>query len=548
MNNNSQSGAFNNVRYEKERSYWLKKLNGDFEISRFPRDFFCSKIVNFNEASMCFSFPNETFSRMKAIGKNSDFALFMIFLAGLNYILKKYSANNDVLTIMPVFKQSTNEEALLNSLLPLRMQLHECKTFKHILKEVKTAVTEANDNQNFPIISLIDLLNIQYADNKLPLLNTIVLFDGIHDRKYLEEYRFDTLFSINRLSDEVLNFNIFYNSLLYREDSIKFIASHLLNFFDIVLKNPDMELDNVDILMQEEKYITLNCSKNKDLKVFDHLGREIASLEWLTHIVCKDNNNHSADVSFYIVDETKKILPTGIEGELYIEGDGLERLGFENASGLEVNNIKPTNKIFRTGYRARRIADGNMELVGRVDQITNIRGSRVNLREVELLLLKNKEIKESAVVFKETKSGNRFICAYLVSDRKLEQTKLKDYLSEHFPDFMIPSRFVLMDKIPLGPDGKPDMINLPEPLEDMDDENKDLFSGEKLVTTLKNIWQKNLGINQISEDDNLFDLGGNSMLAIKVELELEKVGIPLKAADIIFNDTIKDQVAFILKK
>ena len=231
-----------------------------------------------------------------------------------------------------------------------------------------------------------------------------------------------------------------------------------------------------------------------------------------------------ANTKVYIVDKYNNLQPVGVPGELCISGAGLAR-GYLNQKELTdkkfVNNpFKFGKKMYRTGDLARWLPDGNIDFMGRIDYQVKIRGFRIELGEIEQILIKQKGVKNAVVIAKEDKNSNKFLCAYLVCDKKEDIERIKKDISKDIPPYMVPSYFVRLDEMPLTPNAKVDRKALPEPEGQIGDEyiapvdNKQ----EKLVKA----WQDVLGLDKIGIRDNFFSLGGHSLKAVTLVARLQK--------------------------
>ena len=252
----------------------------------------------------------------------------------------------------------------------------------------------------------------------------------------------------------------------------------------------------------------------------------------------------------YIVDKNNTLLPVGAAGELCISGDGLAR-GYLNRTELTAekfvpNPFIPDERMYRTGDLARWLPDGNIEFLGRIDHQVKIRGFRIELGEIETQLLKHKNIKETVVIAREGVNGDKYLCAYIVSDREITVAELKGYLSKELPDYMVPSYFMQLDKLPLTPNGKIDRRAFPEP-------DGSISTGveyiEPLTDTeirLAKIWREILGVERIGVNDGFFELGGHSLKATILVSRIHKefdVEAPLK--EVFMRQTIKELAEYI---
>jgi tyrocidine synthetase-3 len=203
-------------------------------------------------------------------------------------------------------------------------------------------------------------------------------------------------------------------------------------------------------------------------------------------------------------------------------------------------------KIYRTGDLARWLPDGNIELSGRIDHQVKIRGFRIELGEIETQLLSHPQVKETVVVAKENQRGDKYLCAYFVSDKKLEGIALKDSLSTKLPDYMIPSHFVRVDSIPLTPNGKIDRKTLPEP--EIIAAEEYAAPGNVIEEKLVEIWEEVLGRNKIGVNDDFFRIGGDSIKAIQIAARMNLLGYKLEMRDIFRYSSISQLSPFVKKE
>ncbi|MGB7605040.1 MAG: phosphopantetheine-binding protein, partial [Lutisporaceae bacterium] len=163
-------------------------------------------------------------------------------------------------------------------------------------------------------------------------------------------------------------------------------------------------------------------------------------------------------------------------------------------------------------------------------------------------LLKHSEIKEAIVIDKEDKNGNKYLCGYIVSERELTVSELKEHLLKNLPDYMVPAYFITLDKMPLSANGKADRKALSKL-----DTGGSINTGveyaaaeNEIEEQLVSIWQELLQLDKVGTNDNFFDLGGNSLLIIKLHTKIEEQGIAkIKVTDIFANPTISKLAEFI---
>ncbi len=275
-----------------------------------------------------------------------------------------------------------------------------------------------------------------------------------------------------------------------------------------------------------------------------------------------------ASLDLLILDSNLNLCPVNITGELYIRGGGLAG-GYINSPALSAERFvtapafsqqpKPTNsapniplfqhssiptverseaRCYRTGDLARWLPDGNIEFLGRQDHQVKIRGYRIELGEIENQLLAHKDIKEGVVITKENEAGEKYLCAYIVAHPTTQSIiegaafpqappyeegteGLRQFLSRSLPDYMVPSHFVVLDRIPLNPNGKIDLNALPEPQE-LRAGREYAAPRNEIEKKLAVIWQQLLKVERIGINENFFDIGGHSLKVLGLVNAIQK--------------------------
>ncbi|MBA4532700.1 non-ribosomal peptide synthetase [Brevibacillus halotolerans] len=251
----------------------------------------------------------------------------------------------------------------------------------------------------------------------------------------------------------------------------------------------------------------------------------------------------------YILNQLHQLQGIGIAGEMCVAGVGLAR-GYWNrpeltAEKFVTNPFNPSQKMYKTGDLARWLPDGTIEYLGRIDHQVKIRGHRVELGEIESLLLLHHQIKEAAVLAREDEQGQSYLCAYLVSDEALSVAEIRGYLADDLPSYMIPSYVVQLAKMPLTPNDKIDRRALPEPNKNSDTKKAYDAPRNELEQLVTEIWQDVLGIEKIGIRDNFFELGGDSIKAIQVLTRLTTAGWKLEMKDLFQNPAIEHVISYV---
>jgi tyrocidine synthetase-3 len=267
---------------------------------------------------------------------------------------------------------------------------------------------------------------------------------------------------------------------------------------------------------------------------------------------CSNIGKAIPTLTTYIMDANQQLVPVGIVGELYVGGDGVGR-GYLNRETLMKekfisNPHNPAEKLYRSGDLARWLPGGEMEYLGRIDHQVKIRGFRIELGEVENSLLQHPAITEAVVLTKEERDGSICLCAYLQSASKLTVSELRKFMLAALPEYMIPSYFVYVDRIPMTANGKVDRRQLPEPSMQMDDGVEYVAPSNTIEAKLVRIWEEALGVSPIGVDQSFFELGGHSLKAALVVSRIHKemqASVPLR---VIFEaPTIRELAYYILE-
>lgn len=248
----------------------------------------------------------------------------------------------------------------------------------------------------------------------------------------------------------------------------------------------------------------------------------------------------------YIVDQNNNHVPIGVYGELVISGGSVSR-GYVNQEQFTQkcfidNPFCDLNKIiYKTGDFVRLLRNGNIEYLIRKDNQVKIRGYRVELEEIESVLLKHSLIKEVKVIIKDNEDDEEHqdLIAYLtlLHEQEIVEEELREYLASRLPDYMIPSCFLILEKMPLTVNGKIDANNLPS-ISSKRKKRKLMPPTNDIEKALINIWKELLGVSEIGIDDNFFELGGDSIISIQLVAKANSHGFRIFPRQVFENQTI----------
>jgi amino acid adenylation domain-containing protein len=231
------------------------------------------------------------------------------------------------------------------------------------------------------------------------------------------------------------------------------------------------------------------------------------------------------DLHIYLLDSHNQLVPFGVPGEIYVGGPGLAK-GYLNRPELTGQRFlpdpfQPGQRLYRSGDLARRMPDGQLEYIGRIDQQVKIRGFRVELGEIEAAISEHAAVSEAVVVVR-TLAGSDRLVGYVVlqNDKPAGEQEIRDLLRRKLPPHMIPHSIEILTTLPLTRNGKVDRQALPEPAQSTPSsiDHRRTSTEEKVAR----VWQEVLGKEQIGPHDNFFEIGGQSLLAVRVAARLRE--------------------------
>lgn len=248
--------------------------------------------------------------------------------------------------------------------------------------------------------------------------------------------------------------------------------------------------------------------------------------------------------SAYVLDQSLRPVPAWIAGDLYIGGNCVGR-GYIQSSDLTAERFLPDpfrevqgGRMYATGDRARYRSDGTLEFLGRHDGQIKLHGYRIELSEIEATLCRHPHVQAAIAMVIPNKSGGKLLAAWAaVGQARIASQELRQFASDSLPSYMVPSVFTCVDRFTLTANGKVDRQKLPPAAEPSGTAGAPLDDVEE---SLLAVWQKVLGKEIVSVDDNYFALGGDSLRVVQVVHESRRYGITIRAMDILRYQTIRN--------
>nr|WNA11483.1 nonribosomal peptide synthetase [Kitasatospora sp.] len=245
-----------------------------------------------------------------------------------------------------------------------------------------------------------------------------------------------------------------------------------------------------------------------------------------------------ANTRAYVLDHTLQPVPPGVTGELYIAGTGLAR-GYHNHPALTAQRFtadphatEPGTRMYRTGDLARWNPDGELEFAGRTDHQVKIRGFRIEPAEIEKALTDHPDITQAAVLVRDDQPDNPRLIAYIVTPHAVAADGLRETVRRRLPEYMVPSAFVALDRLPLTANGKLDRAALPapEPGPRAGAAGREPRSPRERL--LGELFAQALGVEQVGIDDDFFALGGDSIVSIRLVSLARSAGVGFAVRDV----------------
>lgn len=248
-----------------------------------------------------------------------------------------------------------------------------------------------------------------------------------------------------------------------------------------------------------------------------------------------------ASTEILVFDPNRKIVPVGVIGEIGIGGIGLSRGYLNRPEQTEqrfvLSPLDNSRRIYLTGDMGRLLPDGNVEYLGRADDQVKVRGHRIELGEIETVIRKTGLVEYCVVTTRENNQGQVQLVAYVVPRLDYDRSKVIGMVQKYLPEYMIPSMWMVMDTLPVTSTGKLDKKGLPEVDMKCLNDAEYIAPQSRVEISMARIWKDLLGLEKISTQDNFFNLGGDSLLAIRMVHALHKEFGLLVPIEVVFQSS-----------
>ncbi|MCP5048407.1 MAG: amino acid adenylation domain-containing protein, partial [bacterium] len=380
--------------------------------------------------------------------------------------------------------------------------------------------------------------------------NTIYVHGGLDNKLYIEDVVEDERVGIIKLTPSHLKF------LKYKEIT------------DIGIKRIIVGGEDLESHLANEIYEKFN----RNVEIYNEYGPTETVVGSMIHRFDPDSDTrHSvpigvpiANTGIYLLNSHQQPVPVGVPGEIYISGDSVTRGYLHNPELSDEkfisNPFNECQKMYKTGDLAIRLANGNLEFRGRVDHQVKIRGYRVETGEIEARILdyqkainagstdrdSSENLNGAVVIDIKDENSEIVLCAYVVSEQGFDPSALREYLGKELPDYMIPTYYNKIDRIPLTPSGKVDRKALPEP--NLNFEGDYVAPRDEWEEQLVEVWADVLALekDEVSIDASFFELGGHSLRATFLAAAINrKFDVKVPLVEIFEKPTIRGLAEYI---
>ncbi len=253
----------------------------------------------------------------------------------------------------------------------------------------------------------------------------------------------------------------------------------------------------------------------------------------------------------HVLQDDLQPSPIGVPGELYLGGHGLAN-GYFNQTELTAASFVPSpyrdgDRLYRSGDRVRYLPDGAIEFIGRIDGQVKLRGFRIELGEIQVALRSHPDIDDAVVILREDAPDRKYLVGYIVpaNDASPDYERLRSHLRQTLPEYMVPTTFMSLDRIPLTPNGKVDRRALPAPEIDRSFHD-DIEPRTVLEREIAGLWKDALGLPRVGVTSRFFDIGGHSLLAVRIMAAVrDRYGVDIPLTQFFQNPTVAGMAAVI---
>jgi hypothetical protein len=522
---------------ESRQAYWRQQLGGELPLLSLPSDHPRPAVQSVRGDTVSRMLSRKLSQALRTLSGDNAATSFMTLLSAFKVLIYRYSGQRDLIVGTPVANRNRTEVERLIGLfvntLALRADLSGDPAFLSLLDRIKEVVLGAYANQDMPFDLLVDTLHQDRDMSHMPLFQAMFSLNDPAQHLYMAGLTLDSMpigsktakFDLTLFMEETdsgLSASLEYNSDLFEAATVERMLGHFEILLWGIAEHPACRISDLPLLTAAERAELTTLSADR---VIYPASVNIPAFE----LQAAQAPDAIGDLQVYVLDECLGLLPFGAVGEVCVAGGGL-RTDYPVRPELTAERLVPHplsgqsgERLLKTGDVARVRASGEVEYLGRASDQVKFRGRRIELNDIESVLNRHHNVRESKVAAPEDQTGRRHLTAYIITAAAgdVSTGDLQRHLADELPKYMIPERFIILESWPLTEGGKLDPAALAAlPVPAVEATAGYVEPQTELEKKIAAVWGEMLHVHKVGLNDNFFDLGGNSLLIARACAEL----------------------------
>ncbi|MFF8919575.1 condensation domain-containing protein, partial [Streptomyces sp. NPDC015032] len=508
-----------------QTAYWRQELAGVPQPLQLPTDRTRPAAASYRGDTVEIAFEPELLTAADKLARERGATVSMVLQSALAVLLRQLGAGDDITIGSPIAGRT--DEALTDlvgffaNTWVLRADLSGNPSFERVLERVRDKALAAYDNQDAPFERLVELLNPERSTAYQPYFQVMLAWQNITlpdfalpglqvtpESASTGAARFDLFFNLAEMPGQGVRGVIEYATDLFDRPSVERLADRFVRALRQLVADPGRPASGIDILTpdERERWESLRPAA----EAADTAGGDAPA----------------GATRWYVLDARLRPVVPGVPGELYAAATGPVDGAPDRARQADERPVAdpfgpPGSRMYRTGEAARWTADGVLERLGRIDDQVAFRGSRIRFGEIETVLAAHPAVAQAAVDVRGGEDGTEQLVAYVVpvaadgahAAAGMDTAALWAHVAALLPERLVPTACVVLERLPLTADGRPDRAALPAPEPARPEYRAPRTPQEEILAV---VYAEVLGLERVGIDDGFFALGGHSVLAARL--------------------------------
>jgi acyl carrier protein len=564
--------------FQKQLDYWKDSLKGDLPVLDMPTDFPRQMGHTYTAYIESLLLPNALTDSLKRLCVDLDVTLFMVLYSTYLALLYRYTGQTEFMVGTTAANRNRSELEHLIGLFANPLILHPDFTgeisFRQLVVKMRDHSLEGFAYQEVPFEIVLENLQDKMSGGRQPMIQTHFLYQkAFMEPATYGDVTIKPLRSVSPGSTFELTYGIVerpegirlqmeYHTTLYKNATIRRLLRHFQRLLEAVVENPDTSISELALLTEEE-HAKLEASVSAKPSASDPARTNVDPQSVLQTLQSRLTRHYRDEpgprgasiepppgTTLVVLDRHLRLLPVGIPGGLYVGGVSSGAVP-GNALVSGPRDVPTPIPLLHTDFVALNGEDGKIELLGRAKDFAQTNGFRINLRQIEAILAQAPGVAEAvATVFKQPTGGNQLVC-YIITRPGLTPTEkeLRAFLKGKISDFTLPAHILTVPLFPKDVHGDIVVELLPDPAQLVKPPTDEKIPLEAILYhQLIEIWKEILKVPSLTIEDNFFALGGNSLLALRMMGQIEKLsGRPLPLSLLLTGATIANLASYIVK-